>query len=41
MIETGKSDIEANLTINLMKVLMAARISENENREVSLNEIII
>lgn len=41
MIETGKSYIEANLTINLMKVLMAARISKNENREVSLNEIII
>lgn len=41
MIKTGKSDIECELTINLMKVLIAARISQKENREVFINEIII
>ncbi len=41
MIEENKSDIESELTINLMKVLIAARISQNENRMVYLNEIII
>lgn len=41
MIETGKSSIEPKLTIDLMRVLLAARMSQNENREVYLNEIII
>ena len=39
LIETGISDINANLTINLMKTLIAARISVNEKREVYLDEI--
>ena len=39
MVEHGKSDINSNLTINLMKVLIAARISENEKKEVFLDEI--
>ena len=41
MVEEGISDIDSELTINLMKILIAARVSEKENREVYLDEIII
>lgn len=41
MIQTGKSEINPELTINLMKVLIAARISQKENKEVFLDEVII
>ena len=41
MIRTKKPSIDPNLIISIMKVLIAANNSKNENREVKLNEIII
>ena len=39
MIKNGRNSIDYNLTINLMKVLIAGKVSKKENREVFLNEI--
>jgi predicted dehydrogenase len=39
MIETGKPQIEPLLTISIMKVLIAANLSIEKNREVFLDEI--
>jgi len=41
MIKSGKPQIDAELTLSLMKVLIAANLSIEENREVFINEIII
>lgn len=41
MIKSGEPQIDAELTLSIMKVLIAANISIEENREVFLNEIII
>lgn len=40
-IRTGKPAIEANRTLEIMRVLIAGRLSATENREVSLDEIAI
>jgi hypothetical protein len=39
MIKTDKNPIEFNLTLNLMKVLIAGEISKKENREIFLDEV--
>ena len=41
MIRTKKPTVDPELVINAMKVLIAANISRNENREVQLDEITI
>lgn len=41
MIRSGKPVVEPDLVINTMKVLIAANISKNENREVDIDEIVI
>ena len=41
MIRTGKPTIEPELVLNTMKVLIAANLSRNENREVEIDEIAI
>ena len=39
MIRSGKPTIEPELVLNTMKVLIAARVSINEGREVAIDEI--
>lgn len=39
MIETGESQIDSRVTIGIMKVLIAANLSYQENREVFIDEI--
>ncbi|MDB4279365.1 Gfo/Idh/MocA family oxidoreductase [Paraglaciecola sp.] len=41
MIKTGKPTIAPELVIDTMKVLIAANISKNEDREVNIDEIVI
>lgn len=41
MIRTRKPVVDPELVINSMKVLIAANISRNENREIGINEIAI
>ncbi len=41
MIKTGKPQINPELTLNLMKTLIAGNISKQEKREVRINEITI
>lgn len=41
MIRAGKPTVDPSLVVNTMKVLIAANMSKNENREVELDEIVI
>lgn len=41
MIKTNKPTVAPGLVIDTMKVLIAANISKNENREVNIDEIVI
>jgi hypothetical protein len=41
MMRTGKPTIEPELVLNTMKVLIAANMAKNENREVAIDEIAI
>lgn len=41
MIRTGTPTVDPELVMNTMKVLIAANLSRNENREIELDEIVI